>query len=415
VYYLAFWFITMSGPPLYAIFLILAFAQFVNMIFVLPLEWASEDLNLEVVNASNQLSNPEKQLRSMKAKTSPATPARPIHLLIAKTLSPNDVQETIKDILSLKEKNPIVVVTQWKLFCWSQETYDLLQKLLVSNASELSEVSVQVVFHEQVLKTYFWYNYLTSQEIPLTTDYIWLLDGDVILRHMAWECYWAIIQKYRPAIAQPALMDAPGREAHNFWSAVSHPAQCVNDKEFGKLVGLETSFIEQQAPMFERRAWLTVRNVLDETMGQWNHSKSTWGIDNIWCGVVQTELQKYNYDWLHENEPTFPYQGHETCQVERVERFPERPIGCMIVQATPVVHLDTNSYDDVSQERMKSGVAQQKLYKQRLPQYFRHACGERNKNKRCQEGRVRFHRSFWMEEPCQSCRQWNCTPYTTNR
>jgi hypothetical protein len=242
-------------------------------------------------------------------------------------------------------------------------------------------------------------------------DYVWLLDGDIVIRHMAWDCYWNILKQYQPAINQPALIDEPDREHHNFWSAVSHPSACVDNKEFGRLVGIETSFVEQQAPMFRRDAWIAVRNLLDRGMGTWNHSKSSWGIDNVWCGIVQRELAGVSFETLHAQEPAIPYQGRETCKVDRLERNASRPIGCMIVHATPVVHMDTNAYDDVSRDRQNTGLGRQREYKNAFPQYFRYPCANVVNNRRCQADRISYHRSLWMNEPCQKCRHWNCTLY----
>lgn len=333
--------------------------------------------------------------------------SHPIQVLIARTLSPSEVDEAILDILSMHEKPPTQV--HWRLFCWARQTFDMLQEKL---HGRLDELNVELVLKERVLKTYFWYNHLTQDSIPSTIDYVWLLDGDVILRNMAWDCYWSIIQNYQPAIVQPALIDEPAREEHNFWSAVSHPSACVGDAEFSRLVGIETSFVEQQAPMFRREAWITVRTVLDRGMGMWNHSKSSWGIDNVWCGIVQKELFNITYEQLSGEEPAIPYKGRDTCTVEHIESNAHRPIGCLIVHATPVVHIDTNTYDDKSRDRKNTGVARQKLYKSTFPQYFRYPCGNVINNRQCQTSRIGFHRSLWMDQPCQQCRQWSCTPYS---
>jgi hypothetical protein len=328
-----------------------------------------------------------------------------IQLLISKTLGPSDVDETVLDILAMQEKAPTTI--HWTLFCWSSDTYDML---LTRLQNRMEELRVKLVLEPNVLKTYFWYNYLTNDAIPSTIDYLWLLDGDVVIRHMAWDCYWNIIRQYQPAISQPALIDEPQREKHNFWTAVSHPSSCVDNKEFSQLVGLETSFVEQQAPMFRRDAWMTVRAKLDKGIGMWNHSKSSWGIDNVWCGIVQRELFGWTFEALRETEPGIPYRGSVTCQVERLERNKERPIGCMIIHATPVVHMDTNAYDDVSRQRQNEGLARQRLYKSTFPEYFRYPCADIVNNRRCQSNRISFHRSLWMKEPCQECRHWNCSP-----
>ena len=372
----------------------------------------------EIIEAFSSSRNSASGTRTLRGVVNYASPqqarqqagqtatAKPVELLIAKTLSPFDVDETIQDILAMHNKPPTTI--HGRLFCWSKTTYKKLQDKL---GERLIELNVELVLKEKVLKTYFWYNHLTKDNIPATTDYIWLLDGDIVIRHMAWDCYWNIIHRYQPAINQPALIDEPGREQHNFWTAVSHPSACFDNKEFSQLVGIETSFVEQQAPMFRRDAWMAVRTVLDDGMGPWYHSKSSWGIDNVWCGIVQTDLMGVTYQTFRDQEPAIPFQLRDTCQVERVERNQERPIGCMIVHATPVVHMDTNAYDDKSRERQNEGLARQRAYKEAFPKYFRYPCGDVVNNRKCQASRFGFHRSLWMNEPCQTCRHWNCTSY----
>ncbi|GKY93721.1 hypothetical protein MPSEU_000339200 [Mayamaea pseudoterrestris] len=344
-------------------------------------------------------------LRSVRGKGT-TNSNKPIEVLIAKTLGPLDVDETLLDILAMQSKRSTVV--RWRLFCWSRKAFDSLHFKL---DGRLDELNVEIILKEKVLKTYFWYNHLTEDSLPSSVDYVWLLDGDIVIRHMAWDCYWNILRKHNPAINQPSLIDNPQREAHNFWKAVSHPSACVNDAKFQKLVGIETSFIEQQAPMFRKDAWLAVRSVLDAGIGMWNHSQTTWGIDNVWCGIVQNELHNVTFEALQAEGLPVPYTGLDNCQVEQVEPDKKRPIGCMIVQATPVVHIDTNAYDDESRKRQNAGLDQQRLYKSTFPQYFRYPCADIVNNRQCQRNRIGFHRSLWMNEPCQKCRHWQCTPY----
>jgi hypothetical protein len=86
-------------------------------------------------------------------------------------------------------------------------------------------------------------------------------------------------------------------------------------------------------------------------------------------------------------------------------------MGCMIVQATPLVHIDTNTYDDASEERRIASQTLKRHYQETFPQYFRHPCGSRDYDLHCLHARVGFHRSLWMDRPCQECREWSCTPY----
>merc|ERR1711887_450251 len=97
---------------------------------------------------------------------------------------------------------------------------------------KIDDGRIQLVLEPNKMKPYFWSRHLDPVSIPSEVDYIWLLDGDISVRHMAWECFWSIAHdQLQPSIFQPALLflDQEREKSKTGWHQVVHPSTCEGD------------------------------------------------------------------------------------------------------------------------------------------------------------------------------------------
>ena len=56
-------------------------------------------------------------------------------------------------------------------------------------------------------KNYFWDKYLTPEYIfEKNYQYVWLMDGDIMLSTIDWDLYWKYIFLFKPMISQPSVI-----------------------------------------------------------------------------------------------------------------------------------------------------------------------------------------------------------------
>ena len=205
-----------------------------------------------------------------------------IVIWIAKVVSKADVLESLIDVAEVTRRpftNDQHLSVYWKFFFFDEEAR-LLMEAGLKNLN-LMEDRVELVLEPKKMKPYYWSRYLDPAEIPREVDYIWLLDGDISLRHMAWECFWDIAHnQIKPSIFQPALLflDPEREQSKTGWHQVVHPSSCQNDptSTINSLVAIETGFVENQLPVFRREAWEIVYSEFAK-LGDWGNFETSWG------------------------------------------------------------------------------------------------------------------------------------------
>ena len=198
-------------------------------------------------------------------------------------ISKSDIFESLLDIVEMSERsfsNNRRLSVYWKFYFFEEEAHDLMKAGLENIV--LDESRTELVFEAKKMKPYYWSRYLDPSSIPQAVDYVWLLDGDISLRHMEWECFWTIAHdQLRPSIFQPALLFLnPEREASKTgWHQVVHPSTCQDDPTatMDSLVAIETGFVENQLPVFRRDAWEIVYNQFGAKLGDWGKFETSWG------------------------------------------------------------------------------------------------------------------------------------------
>lgn len=349
----------------------------------------------------------------------------PLSLLIAKTVSEKDVKETMQDISliadiedynDLTSSSPTATTrTSWKLFCYQEATFKALRQSL-ENHPQRKEV--EIIYQPNKMKIYFWENFLKD----VSQDYLWLMDGDISLQNMNWSCFWNLVSRYDPAIFQPAIVfESPHEEEKKAKGLGVHYSKCDTDADadsiLPSLAGVETRMIEIQLPLFRSDVWMAVRSSFDEHLGSWGNFSTDWGLDSVWCGLadeirssgrtmINPILQKHGQNWKHMRDHCEMNRTHvlASSPVGHAHQIiQERPPTCMVIQATPVKHMDTKSVRDFTYRReFRNAGAQDKLrYQQAFPSYF------------VTGARMQYFRSFFMDQPCQKCRKFHCNDLST--
>lgn len=277
-----------------------------------------------------------------------------LRVLIAKTISVGDIEDTVLDIkeLSIRDEN---ITVDWKIFCHQQETHEKLLTALAKDEpawnSTNSKYKVEVHFEERRYKVLFWKKYLSPTEFHQNIKYIWLVDGDVPLRFMAWTCFWKLVdEKYKPAIFEPAILTrSADRDDSLYYAGKAHFQKCYSSmpkSNFHQLQALETHIVDIQTPGFRRDAWELIYNAFDRELPGWGDFFTDYGPDFVWCNMLEKELLGRNAS--DENNANDWTQVQRTCNVSNAttstfDSMNDLPIACLILHETPVYHRDTQS------------------------------------------------------------------------
>lgn len=215
---------------------------------------------------------------------------------IAKVISKMDIMESLLDVVEVTLRpisNNRRVSVYWKFFCFEEEAQRLIEAGLRN--LKVGEGRTQVIFEPKKMKPYFWSRYLSPNSIPELVDYVWLLDGDISLRHMAWECFWTISHdQLKAKIFQPPLLflDPAAEKSKTGWRQVVHQSSCQTNpaSTMGSLVAIETGFIENQLPVFQRYAWELVYNSFGKKVRGWGNFGTSWGKSKAYKDQIDIEM-----------------------------------------------------------------------------------------------------------------------------
>jgi hypothetical protein len=369
-------------------------------------------------------------------------------LIIAKTIAFNDVNDTIADMRAMSEHScrdsshayPHALNScfhvEWKLFVYGNSTYDTLLKQFNDHKLK-QDFNAKVYLWENKNKVHFWYKYLNPTLISGDVDYIWMMDGDIQIRTMNWDCFWSDVETFKPAIFAPALMSSPDpiSEERKYYGGSTHPQHCYNTNnnntsilnDFQRLIATDVWVVETQLPIFTRAAWQVVHDTFTEKVHRWGNFQSMWGPDLFWCKLVDYHLLQVNntvLDRLEGRPRTEWNHSKTTCSLDQQVKYyvnrnshyehhyyndpltnRELPHACMIFHRTPVHHLDTKTigmYKSKGAERkyFNTGYKDSQRYKKGLPQFWNNVT----------ESRVNLHRAYLSEtgRQCQACKHEAC-------
>jgi len=109
-------------------------------------------------------------------------------ILMAKTVSTSDVNDTIFDIESLRASlKDREFKLRWRIFCYNNETYEMIISGHAGNEKWRKKHSTEIFLEPGAHKNKFWHrHHLNPKSISDTTDYVWIIDGDIRLRKIAW-------------------------------------------------------------------------------------------------------------------------------------------------------------------------------------------------------------------------------------
>lgn len=356
---------------------------------------------------------------------------KPVQLLMAKTISIKDVNDTLADIVALRRQlDPQKYQLRWRLFCYNQVTNDYLMGLY-SDKEWKEKLRAEVHYVQGSAKATFWYKYMDPKTIPNEIDYVWIHDGDIRLRNMAWDCFWNTVSIFQPLIFAPTIMSSLSEksEERKMYTGSTHPGHCYREPEFSwrqhifrKTAAMDVSNVEIQTPIFKAVAWRTVHTVLTERIPEWGTYTSSWGPDLFWCGIVDRKLYGVNSTERYWHRPRYRWtEAKKICDFPRYLRFQEKdwgttyfdrfdkntyPHACMIIHSTPVEHLDSKTLPmyNVTKREIAREIANRtrSRYFSALSDYVNHA----------QKPHLHLYRAYIAAnataETCQPCKYEGC-------
>ena len=160
------------------------------------------------------------------------------------------------------------------------------------------------------------------QDVPVSVadhyDYIWLLDSDMDTRFFHWDLFRTLLKILRPPVAQPALVsrEEGARSSDHEWLHMQ-----VNEREGEMMLAREVKFVEVNAAVVSAPMWRAFRQRIET-----HDPSSVWGSDAWWSKVAR--LAK-----THCAAPS--------------------AIAGIILDASPLVHMDTRSMDKKEKKEEK--------------------------------------------------------------
>ena len=334
-----------------------------------------------------------------------------LKLLVARTISNKELNTTLLDLNSLAKiysTSFAKIQINWIIFIWDENiinNHSILQTLLNSNAN-----IIRIVFEKNGKKPYFWQEHLSPEMIQTSNyDYIWLLDGDMLLSSLDWNVYWKYIFKFKPMISQPATLNPQflytRYQVLNTYIVPGWPMlRWANYNSTGvPIIGaLEVGVIEIQCPLFTAEAWnlyysfivtnikYTKENLIyfgDETQNQTILSNyQHCGPDYLWCGVMRQ--RKEGNDWranarkafIYVNPLFYPFNNQTEILKENNQTVfkvnstklnnNNQTSYCLSIHATRIMHMDNHGINKDRQWKQET-VTTDKFYKRNLAsKYF---------------------------------------------
>ncbi|CAJ1951856.1 unnamed protein product [Cylindrotheca closterium] len=363
-----------------------------------------------------------------------------LRLLLAKTISTRDVDDTVHDIKSIQMQHSEDFHIEWKVFCYKNETYQSILSTY-SEAAWKEQFNTEIHFWPGKNKINFWHRFLKPELIPDYIDYLWMMDGDIRLRNMAWDCFWDTALTFKPAIFAPTIMSSLSykTERRKLYTGSTHPHQCYNTSyipqiknDFQRLVAMDVWVIEIQLPVFNVAAWETIYKVFSENVPGWGDFESMWGPDLYWCKLVDHHLLNVK-DTERERlqgRPRMHWDDvKETCSFDDSVKYPideglyldntgpssasssssssssgprQLPHACMIMHSTPVEHLDTKTIDSHLKGPNKVGPQDEAQYQEAFPEFVA----------RLNAAHRHVYRAYFSDDPerynCQACKHAGC-------
>ena len=142
-------------------------------------------------------------------------------------------------------------------------------------------------------------------------NYVWMIDGDIILRSLNWQAFWQQIHLIRPRIAQPVPVypnGYPGTKHSVLWHQ--------NDI---RVIAGETAIVEIMMPLIDVRTWLGYRAIIlnqsEEELLQPIRSRGEDCFDLAWChyarhgkdGMLSEQTYPQSNMNYNPNSPNFKY------------------------------------------------------------------------------------------------------------
>merc|ERR1719193_802423 len=191
----------------------------------------------------------------------------------------------------------------------------------------------------------YFYKYLVAEYIRNinTYNWIWLINSDCTYDELDVETFLNILDTWLPAVAQPAVIGSS-------WG-ITAPQE--------EKIARVTTFVE--IGLFvavSLEAWAKVHNVMNPLFN------SGWGLDMLWCSL----LKKPTMVEILEQKAFRSGQivGENMFCPTNIEYVPS----CMVVDASPIVHLDRREGAQMGVYSGAIGLREYNWYRKRYSYYW---------------------------------------------
>ena len=166
-------------------------------------------------------------------------------------------------------------------------------------------------------------------------DYIWFMDGDMILSSLNWQGFWQQVAMFRPKMAQPATIGTSPGAVNTYHPVLRH-------QQDSRVLAAETALVEFGAPLMEVPTWLGFRDALScvpKIMDDLQAGAENC-LDVAWCHYARANLtggqevppiRAEKRTAYADGSLAYPLNGNSSRS-----QFKER--SCVVLYQTPLIH-----------------------------------------------------------------------------
>lgn len=216
------------------------------------------------------------------------------------------------------------VKADFLLFARDQQVVETINGSLADSSADNVDI---IDVSDAPKKLWNWIVHLSETRLS-GYDYLWLVDGDIRLKSLNWQALWQQVKLIRPKISQPSII---GEHAGGFSSGhwmLQHQAD-------SRVMASETAIIELMAPLIEVKTWLGYHNIVSKNAHLLTLLKGGGEtcFDLGWCHYARHNMTGYQA-WPARPHLTFDPNA-PTINDESVKHR-----SCVVLYQTPMVHVN---------------------------------------------------------------------------
>ena len=204
-------------------------------------------------------------------------------------------------------------------------------------------------------KVYNWVHHAIPARLD-GYDYVWFIDGDIVLMSLNWQAYFHQVNVMRPKICSASIIgESPEKKAGTYWTTLRYQSD-------PRLLAGEVTISELGYTMLEVSTWLRYREILvNETEVMRNISLGGENcFDMGWCHLAKNDMvgRQERGPILDRDIEYVASHGENSSHVMEVNDSTEGAIrgrSCVVFYQTPLQHVNKKSFvhDDAQIEASK--------------------------------------------------------------